>query len=165
MITSVGALTDGELYDELQATAAAAGNGRFILCTGSMPAVDWMGAAALAGCSSVSVTQTKPPKAWLGTPAEAEHDLLSLTEPTVLFEGPARKASARESPQNTHKAHACTGHIKHTTPQGTHACQHTRPQKHCCPSLLRCEAHLVWCRSVPQECKRCGDARAGNGRA
>ena len=45
--------------------------------------VDWMGAAALAGCDSVSVTQTKPPKAWLGTPGEQVCDLMALTEPMV----------------------------------------------------------------------------------
>ena len=93
MITSIGALCDPALYDDLEATAAANGS-RLILCTGSMPAVDWMGAAALAGCDSVSVTQTKPPKAWLGTPGEEVCDLMALTEPTVLFEGPAREAAA-----------------------------------------------------------------------
>jgi aspartate dehydrogenase len=36
MITSIGALTDVALYDELRAAAEAAGGGRFILCTGSI---------------------------------------------------------------------------------------------------------------------------------
>ena len=93
MITSIGALCDQTLYDDLQATAAANGS-RLILCTGSMPAVDWMGAAAIAGCDSVTVTQTKPPKAWMGTPGEKVCDLMSLTQPSVLFEGPARAAAA-----------------------------------------------------------------------
>ena len=92
MITSIGALCDVALYDDLQATAAAHGS-RLILCTGSMPAVDWMGAAAMAGCERVSVTQVKPPNAWLGTPAEEAHDLAALTVPTTLFEGPARDAA------------------------------------------------------------------------
>lgn len=93
MITSIGALCDPTLYDDLQATAAASGS-RLILCTGSMPAVDWMGAAAIAGCDSVTVTQTKPPKAWLGTPGEEVCDLMALKEPSILFEGPAREAAA-----------------------------------------------------------------------
>ena len=41
MITSIGALCDPALYDDLHATAADSGP-RLILCTGSMPAVDWM---------------------------------------------------------------------------------------------------------------------------
>lgn len=94
MITSIGALTDTSLYDELSAVAEASGS-RLILCTGSMPAVDWMGAAAIAGCKAVSVTQTKPPKAWLGTPAEDDHpDLLEITAPRTLFEGSARVAAS-----------------------------------------------------------------------
>lgn len=98
MITSIGALTEEGLYDDLYATAEAHGS-RLILCTGSLPAVDWMGAAALADSSSatastVTIIQTKPPRAWLGTPAETDHpDLLKLTKPRTLFEGPAREAT------------------------------------------------------------------------
>lgn len=96
VITSIGALTDASLYDDLRAAAEANGS-RLILCTGSLPAVDWMGAAALDddGLAEVTVTQTKPPKAWLGTPAETDHpDLLTLTEPRTLFEGSARRAAS-----------------------------------------------------------------------
>ena len=94
MITSIGSLTNDALYDDLRATAEANGS-RLILCTGSMPAVDWMGSAALDDCTEVKVTQIKPPKAWLGTPAEADHpDLLDITEPLILFEGSSRKAAS-----------------------------------------------------------------------
>eukprot|EP00536_Pseudo-nitzschia_multiseries_P012909 jgi/Psemu1/33479/gm1.33479_g len=99
MITSIGALTDDDLYRELQSAAEANGT-RLILCTGSMPALDWMGAAALGECGceddmNVTVTQIKPPKAWLGTPAADHHpDLLSLSEPRVLFEGSSRRAAS-----------------------------------------------------------------------
>lgn len=93
MITSIGSLTNDSLYDDLRTTAEENGS-RLILCTGSMPAVDWMGAAALDSCAEVTVTQTKPPKAWLGTPAQVDHpDLLTITEPRILFEGSARKAA------------------------------------------------------------------------
>ena len=94
MITSIGALTDASLYDDLRFTAEANGS-KLILCTGSLPAVDWLGAAALDSMDEITITQTKPPKAWLGTPAETLHpDLLTLTEARTLFEGPARTAAS-----------------------------------------------------------------------
>ena len=95
MITSIGSLTDDALYEDLSATAEATG-ARLILCTGSMPAVDWMGSAALEDCAEVRVTQIKPPRAWLGTPAEDDHpDLLRLgTDPRVVFEGSSRDAAS-----------------------------------------------------------------------
>ncbi len=103
LITSIGALTDDGLYQELSETAEASGS-RLILCTGSMPALDWMGSAALADCEMVRVTQIKPPKAWLGTPAEANHpDLLELTNSRVLFEGSSREAASKY-PKNANTA-------------------------------------------------------------
>jgi aspartate dehydrogenase len=103
MITSIGSLTNESLYDDLHATAEANGS-RLILCTGSMPAVDWMGSAALDSCTEVKVTQTKPPKAWLGTKALVDYpDLLKITEPCTLFEGSARKA-ATMFPKNANVA-------------------------------------------------------------
>ena len=104
MITSIGALTDDALYEDLRSTAEASG-ARLILCTGSMPALDWMGSAALDHCTEVKVTQIKPPRAWLGTPAEAAHpDLLTMKDkPRVLFEGSARDA-ASAFPKNANTA-------------------------------------------------------------
>jgi len=103
MITSIGALTDDSLYKDLQSTAEANGS-RLILCTGSLPAVDWMGSAAMESCTEVIVTQTKPPRAWIGTPAEEDHpDLLSLTKPRTLYEGSARNA-AKIFPKNANVA-------------------------------------------------------------
>ena len=103
MITSIGSLTDDSLYDTLQETAKANGS-RLILCTGSMPAIDWMGAAALDGCTKVQVTQTKPPKAWLGTPAEEDYpNLLNITEPISVFKGSARDAASK-FPKNANVA-------------------------------------------------------------
>jgi aspartate dehydrogenase len=103
MITSIGSLTDNSFYDELSATARA-NNSRLVLCTGSMPAVDWMGSAALDGCDKVEVTQTKPPKAWLGTQAELDYpNLLSITKSVTIFEGSARKA-AKLYPKNANVA-------------------------------------------------------------
>ena len=103
MITSIGSLTDDSLYDTLQQTAETNGS-RLILCTGSMPAIDWMGAAALDGCTKVQVTQTKPPKAWLGTPAEEDYpNLLNITEPISVFKGSARDAASK-FPKNANVA-------------------------------------------------------------
>ena len=103
MITSIGSLTDDDLYNDLRIAAEANGS-RLILCTGSMPALDWMGSAALEDCAQVKVTQIKPPRAWLGTPAEANHpDLLTLSEPRVLFEGSSREA-ASTFPKNANVA-------------------------------------------------------------
>jgi aspartate dehydrogenase len=103
LITSIGSLTNDALYNELRDTAETNGS-RLILCTGSMPALDWMGSAALDECTEVRVRQIKPPKAWLGTPAEADHqDLLQLTEPRTLFDGSARKAAAKY-PKNANVA-------------------------------------------------------------
>ena len=94
MMTSIGSLTDDILYDNLRATAEANGS-RLILCTGSMPAVDWMGSAALTSCTEVTVTQTKPPKAWLRTRAEIDYpDLLTVQEPFTIFHGSAREAAS-----------------------------------------------------------------------
>ena len=105
MITSIGALTDDALYEGLSSIAEENG-ARLILCTGSMPALDWMGSAALDRCAEVKVTQIKPPRAWLGTPAEAAHpDLLTMKkgDRRVLFEGSARDA-ASAFPKNANTA-------------------------------------------------------------
>lgn len=93
LLTSVGSLTDEALHAELN-EAARLHNAQLLLCSGSMPGLDWMGSAALVGCSRVAVTQSKPPQAWIGTPAAEKFDLLALTEPTVLFKGTAREAAS-----------------------------------------------------------------------
>lgn len=90
-MTSVGSLTDEALHNTLL-EAAEANNARLLLCSGSMPGLDWMGSAALVGTARVAVRQSKPPKAWIGTPAEENFELLTLKEPTVLFTGTAREA-------------------------------------------------------------------------
>ena len=91
LMTSVGSLTDEALHNTLL-EAAEANNARLLLCSGSMPGLDWMGSAALVGTARVAVRQSKPPKAWIGTPAEENFELLALKEPTVLFTGTAREA-------------------------------------------------------------------------
>jgi aspartate dehydrogenase len=102
LVSSIGAFTDDTLYVGLQAAAQQSGS-QLLLASGAMPGVDWMSSVALAGSDRVCVTQTKPPKSWLGTPAEEEFDLLSLTEPTQLFAGSAREAASK-FPKNSNVA-------------------------------------------------------------
>jgi aspartate dehydrogenase len=95
LLTSIGALTDDALRAQLESLSRAAPRHvQLLLCTGSLPAVDWLGAASLAPITTARITQSKPPAAWKGTPAEARLDLDGLLEPTVVFEGPAREAAA-----------------------------------------------------------------------
>ena len=95
LLTSIGALTDDALRAQLEALSRAAPRRvQLLLCTGSLPAVDWLGAASLAPIATARITQSKPPAAWKGTPAEERLDLDGLSEPTVVFEGPAREAAA-----------------------------------------------------------------------
>jgi aspartate dehydrogenase len=58
-----------------------------------MAGLDGLGALKRAGLTDVVYTSTKPPRAWLGTPAEEAVDLLSLTQAHVFFEGTAREAA------------------------------------------------------------------------
>jgi aspartate dehydrogenase len=94
LVSSIGAFTDDALFARLQAAAQQSGS-QLLLASGAMPGVDWMSSVALAGSERVRVTQTKPPNAWFGTPAEDEFELASLTEPTQLFDGSARQAASK----------------------------------------------------------------------
>ena len=100
-LTSIGALTDEALYGSLRDAAEAEGGGRLLLCSGSMPGLDWLSAATMCGIDNVSVTQQKPHGAWAGTPAEAA--AAAATGETTLAESPARVISA-EYPKNANVA-------------------------------------------------------------
>ena len=62
--------------------------------SGALAGLDGIRAAMEAGLHSVTLTTRKPPKGLVGAPylAEQNIDLLSLKEPTVIFEGTAREA-------------------------------------------------------------------------
>ena len=73
------------------------------LVAGALPGVDALASAKLAGLSSVTLTSSKPPRAWKGTPAETTHDLDAITARTVIFSGNARDA-ALTFPKNANVA-------------------------------------------------------------
>jgi aspartate dehydrogenase len=94
LVTSVGAFTDDDFFEELIQCAEKKGV-RLLLASGALPAVDWMSSVAQSGLQNVSITQTKPVKSWRTTPAAELIDLESLEKTTCFFEGTAREAASR----------------------------------------------------------------------
>jgi aspartate dehydrogenase len=94
LITSIGALTDDAFHGRLVKSSEKK-RGRVFLVSGALPAVDWMGAAALSGNCSAEITQAKPVSSWLGTRAAEIIDLSELRNPACFFEGTAREAASR----------------------------------------------------------------------
>jgi len=92
LVTSIGAFTDDALYEKLQDCARDSG-GRLLLASGALPGVNWMYSAALTGVKHATITQIKPVRSWIHTPAAELIDLQILTEPTCFFEGTAREAA------------------------------------------------------------------------
>lgn len=99
---SIGALVDTVLHDSLLA-AAREGGARLILPAGAVGGIDLLAALGPAGELEVHYRGTKPPAAWVGTPAEDTLALDTLTEATVFFTGTARQA-ATQFPKNANVA-------------------------------------------------------------
>ncbi len=99
---SSGALADADLYDRL-ATAAEQGGTQLRVVSGAIGALDVLGCASVGELTRVTYRGRKPPKGWLGSPAEAKLDLGALTEAAVHFNGSARNA-ALEYPRNANVA-------------------------------------------------------------
>lgn len=101
LCTSIGALTDDKLMQELT-SAATAGNSQLQLASGAMGGIDWMSSSALELGSQVTATQIKPPASWSqarckpGTTDVLPDviDFSALSEPTTFFEGTAREAAS-----------------------------------------------------------------------
>ncbi len=102
IVVSIGALADAQLEAALRA-AAAAGKARLVLPAGAVGGIDLLSALRAAGGLQVTYRGTKPPMAWLGTPAEASLDLKAVTEAKVFFTGTAREA-ATAFPKNANVA-------------------------------------------------------------
>lgn len=102
LVASVGALADAEVLAQLEQAAQATGR-QVLLPTGALGALDYLGAAQLAGLDRVHYRGRKPPAAWRGTPAEQSVDLNAVREATVVFRGSAREA-ARQFPKNANVA-------------------------------------------------------------
>lgn len=102
LVASVGALADAACLAQLEQAAQASGR-QVLLPAGALGAMDYLGAAQLAGLHSVRYRGRKPPLAWRGTPAEAQCDLAAVRTPTVIFRGSAREA-AQAYPKNANVA-------------------------------------------------------------
>ncbi|ELZ05053.1 putative L-aspartate dehydrogenase [Natrialba chahannaoensis JCM 10990] len=96
LLMSVGALADAELRSDVL-EAADAGSGRLHLPSGAIAGLDAIKAAALTGeLETATLQTTKPPSGLEGAPYidANDIDLDAITEPTVVFEGPANEAAS-----------------------------------------------------------------------
>jgi aspartate dehydrogenase len=90
---SVGALADPTLLRDLAATAARTGR-RVLVPSGAIGGLDAIRAARIGGLDEVELRTTKPPRALRGAPhlQASGMDVDAVTEPTVVFDGPAPAA-------------------------------------------------------------------------
>jgi len=102
VLISSGALADDSFRSKLEAAAQKTG-ARVVLPSGALAGFDGLMSLRRAGLLSVKYTSRKPPEAWMGTPAQQNFDLASLSEPTVIFEGSAKEA-ALKFPKNANLA-------------------------------------------------------------
>jgi aspartate dehydrogenase len=102
VISSVGALAYRQVRQTLR-EASMVGNSSVLLIAGAVGGIDALSAAARSGLTEVRYTGRKPPRAWVGTPAEKQVDLSQITSPTVIFTGTAEQA-ATLYPQNANVA-------------------------------------------------------------
>lgn len=93
MILSVGALADEELRHRIE-NLAADNNCKVYLPSGAIVGLDGLKSASIGNIDSVTITTRKPPRGLAGAPFVIRNniDLGSITDVTVLFEGPAREA-------------------------------------------------------------------------
>jgi aspartate dehydrogenase len=102
VVTSVGALHQADVLLQLEA-AARQGDTRVQLIAGAIGAIDALSAAELGGLEEVTYIGRKPPRSWLGTPADKLFQLELLAAPLVIFQGTAREAASLY-PQNANVA-------------------------------------------------------------
>ena len=102
MVISTGAFGDQAFLDRMCAAAHGAGR-RILVPSGATAGLDGLMALREGGLEWVRYTSSKPPHAWLGTPAERDFRLEALSERTVIYSGPAHEA-ARLYPKNANLA-------------------------------------------------------------
>jgi aspartate dehydrogenase len=102
---SLGALADDTLAQKLEHAASARGT-KLYLASGAIGALDCLQSASVGALQSVTYSGRKPPKGWMGSPAESSIDLQALTSGSAVhFEGTARQA-ALAYPKNANVAAA-----------------------------------------------------------
>jgi len=101
---SLGALADNVLAKNL-ADAARGSGAKLHLASGAIGALDCLQAAKVGGLTEVTYIGRKPPRSWLGSPAESHLDLEQLDTAKIHFEGTAREA-AITYPKNANVAAA-----------------------------------------------------------
>ena len=102
---SLGALADQAVHDRLR-DAAQRGRSRLHLASGAIGALDCLQAARTGRLDAVRYVGRKPPRGWVGSPAEDVLDLAALKEGAkVHFQGTARDA-AMSYPKNANVAAA-----------------------------------------------------------
>lgn len=93
MIMSVGALADAELYRSMKKLAEEHGS-KIYIPSGAISGLDGLKSASAGNIRRITLTTTKNPNGLKGAPyvKEKSIDLDHLTEPTLIFEGPAAEA-------------------------------------------------------------------------
>lgn len=93
IVSSVSALADSDLLDELRELASA-NSAQLHIQPGALGGIDALGGARRLGIDAVEHRIVKPPVAWADTPAESMCELASLTEATVFFTANAAETAA-----------------------------------------------------------------------
>ncbi|NQW17407.1 MAG: aspartate dehydrogenase [Chloroflexi bacterium] len=101
ILMSSSAMTDPDVYAELMEAANSSG-GKVIVPSGAIGGIDAIRAVEHL-LESVTLTTTKLPRALTGAPGFAEWEGKEITEPTVIFDGPASDA-VRLFPANVNVA-------------------------------------------------------------
>ncbi len=93
MIMSVGALLDKELYETVERLAKEH-NSKVYLPSGAISGLDGLKSAGIGTIRTITLTTTKNPAGLAGAPYIEEKgiDLNAISEPLVVFEGPAKEA-------------------------------------------------------------------------
>jgi aspartate dehydrogenase len=102
IVSSVSAFSDNALLESLR-TIAEQNDVQILIQPGALGGVDALSAARKMGIDTVEHRIVKPPRAWLGTPAEDLCALDALAAPEVFFDGTAAEA-ASQFPKNANVA-------------------------------------------------------------